>query len=71
MQLTPSVPNCKYYLLTKPKSRLNYGAFDPSTGRLESAHGDEGSRDRPVRRAVALLNSFDFSCGDSVTRDGG
>jgi hypothetical protein len=23
---------------------LNYGAFDPSTGRLESAYGDEDSR---------------------------
>jgi hypothetical protein len=27
--------------------------------------------DRPVRRAVALLNNFDFSCGDPVTRGGG
>lgn len=45
----------------------SWSLISPVNGPARIRYGD----DRPVRRAVALLNNFDFSCGDSVTRDGG
>ena len=61
---------CAQVYVRKP-SRSGEGSswslISPVNGPARIRYGD----DRPVGRAVALLNNFDFSCGDSVTRDGG
>jgi hypothetical protein len=61
---------CAQVYVRKP-SRSGEGSswtlISPINGPARICYGD----DRPARRAVALLNNFDFSCGDSVTGDGG
>ena len=62
---------CAQVYVRKP-SRSGEGScwslISPVNGPTRIRYGD----DRPVRRAVALLNNFDFSYGDAVmTRDGG
>jgi hypothetical protein len=59
---------CAQIYVRKP-SRFAGDAFSslisPVNGPAHIRYGN----DRPVRRAVALLNNFDFSCGDPVTHD--
>jgi hypothetical protein len=61
---------CSQVYVGKPSPSGEGGSWSlisPVNGPARIRCGD----DRPVRRAVALLNNFDFHCGDSVKRDGG
>lgn len=45
-----------------------WSLISPVNGPVRIAYGTRGA---PIRRVVALLNNFDFSCGDAVGEGGG
>lgn len=61
---------CAQIYVQKPSRSADgnsWSLISPVNGPARIRYGN----DRLVRRAVALLNNFDLSCGDPVTSDGG